>query len=72
MTSDQKYLSPRELADALGMARPTIIRWLKRGWIEHTTLPNGRRLIHPSELERLLPGGIEAQPVALPKEGHGG
>ena len=72
MTSDQKYLSPRELADALGMARPTIIRWLKRGWVEHTTLPNGRRLIHPSELERLLPGHIEAHAVALQEEGRGG
>ena len=70
--NDQKYLSPRELADALGMAKPTIVRWLKRGWVEHTTLPNGRRLIPSSELERLIPGGTEAQAVALPKEGHGG
>jgi predicted site-specific integrase-resolvase len=69
MTPNPKpHISPRELAAALGLTKPTIIHWLNRGWIEHSVLPNGRRLIPVTELERLLPKAIRAQQDAPTEE----
>jgi hypothetical protein len=53
--NQHQHLSPRQFADALGLAKPTVIQWLRKGWVTHSVLPNGRRLIPVSELERLLP-----------------
>lgn len=55
------WISVREFAAAIGLTKPTIINWINRGWIEHSVLPNGRRLIPVTELERLLPKAIRAQ-----------
>jgi hypothetical protein len=69
MQSNPKpYISPRELAAALGLAKPTVIHWLNRGWIIHSVLPNGRRLIPLSELERLLPKAVQKQDTATTGE----
>ena len=62
------FISPRELAAALGLTKPTIIHWLNKGWIIHSVLPNGRRIIPLSELERLLPKAIRAQQDAPTEE----
>ena len=69
MTPNPKpHISPRELAAALGLTKPTIIHWLNKGWIIHSVLPNGRRIIPLSELERLLPKAIRAQQDAPTEE----
>jgi predicted site-specific integrase-resolvase len=69
MQSNPKpYISPRELAAALGLTKPTVIHWLNRGWVQHTVLPNGRRIIPATELERLLSKAIQTQDTATKGE----
>lgn len=62
------FISPRELADALGLTKPTIIHWLNKGWVQHTVLPNGRRIIPATELERLLSKAVQTQDTATTGE----
>lgn len=66
--SNKTFISPRELADALGLTKPTIIHWLNRGWVQHTVLPNGRRIIPATELERLLSKAVQTQDTATTGE----
>jgi excisionase family DNA binding protein len=52
----ERFVSAKEAAEILGISKCTLYRWLKRGWIVGTTLPNGTIRIAGSALDRVLNG----------------
>jgi excisionase family DNA binding protein len=59
----ERYLSTREFAKMLGVARVTVIKWIKSGRIAAYNV-HGRWRIPYSEVERLL-GGVAKRRVAI-------
>ena len=59
----ERYLSTREFAKMLGVARVTVIKWIKSGRIAAYNV-HGRWRIPYSEIERLL-GGVAKRRVAI-------
>jgi excisionase family DNA binding protein len=41
LTEKQQVVTTIEAAKLLGMTRRSVYRWLERGWLEGTVLPNG-------------------------------
>lgn len=56
------WITPSQFAQQLNLSQRTIIAWIKAGWILHVQLPNGRRLIPLTELERLTTCKGEPRP----------
>jgi len=59
----ERYLTPSEVAEILGMSRSGVIKWIREGKIKAIEI-NGRWRIPYSEVERLLSGG-KAKQVAI-------
>jgi len=56
VTTKAEFLTPREAAKELNVARCTIYRWLKHGWLVAIRLPNGTRWIPRAQVERIMAG----------------
>jgi len=54
VTTRNELLTPKEAAKVLGIARCSIYRWIKNGWIVGITLPNGTIRIPKAVVERVL------------------
>ena len=55
-TTRDGLLTPKEAARIIGVARCTIYRWLKAGWITGITLPNGTIRIPKAVVDKVLSG----------------
>jgi len=60
----ERYITPSEVAEILGMSRSGVIKWSREGQIKAVEV-NGRWRIPYSEIERLLSGGGKVKQVAL-------
>ena len=56
VTTRDELLTPKEAARMLGMARCSIYRWIKNGWLPGIALPNGTIRIPKAIVERMLAG----------------
>ena len=56
VTTRDELLTPKVAAKVLGIARCSVYRWLKNGWIIGITLPNGTIRIPKAVVERILAG----------------
>lgn len=51
--SEEKPYPASEAGRQLGFSTHTLYRWIQRGWLEATPLPNGRYVVTAKEVERL-------------------
>ena len=47
-------VTPKVAAKVLGVSTYTVYRWLKRGWLDGITLPNGTKRVSWTSLNRVL------------------
>lgn len=50
---EEKPYPASEAGRLLGFSTHTLYRWIQRGWMEATPLPNGRYVVTAKEIERL-------------------
>lgn len=49
-------MSVTEATQHYGLNRSTLYKYMQKGTISFTTLPNGKRTLNPAEIERVFPG----------------
>ena len=52
-------ITVRDVADRLGVAPSTVLRWVRRGELQAIRLPGGRLRFRPEELEQWLDAARE-------------
>lgn len=56
LTEKQQVVTTIEAAKLLGMTRRSVYRWLERGWLEGTVLPNGTIRVTVDSIKKALTG----------------
>lgn len=66
MTVERDMLSPREVADRVGLSYHAVLRAIKRGDLEAVELVSGRLRVRAAEYERWCLEGVRKQRQAAP------
>ena len=45
MSNSGRYLTTHDVAEMLGVSAPTVIKWIKQGWLEAHSTPGGHRRV---------------------------
>lgn len=59
-----EWVTPKAIADVLGVHRSTVVRWVTMGRVAAIRTPGGRVLINKAELERITAEPVEPQLAA--------
>jgi excisionase family DNA binding protein len=50
----ERLLTSEEVCEALKISKPTLYRWIRRGWIRAVTLPGQRIRIPEEEIRKIV------------------
>ncbi len=59
----QEWLTPKDIANALGVHRNTVARWVTTGRLSAIRTPSGRVRINVADLNRIL-----SEPAEMPRD----